>query len=436
VPELYQMITELPLTEIKLLDDLICLHGLQIPGYQRPYTWKSTHVLQLLEDLLAGAMTKPNNRYRAGTVVLHKDEKSFLNIVDGQQRLTTLSILYYALDKADDLPLLSCSYRHNISKISISQNHDAIRLWLGGLSAADLKCFTNFLVEQCEFVIIVLASLSEAFQFFDAQNARGKPLQPIDLLKAYHLRAMDAPEQRERRAACVQRWEAAMDRGVLAWTVGTYLYRIRKWISGRPAHEFSISDIDEFKGVNALDLKNYPYLKSYYLSYQPALDGTEGFPFQITQSIINGENFFSMISHYTDMITMLFDKKQETAFMRFHQLGTGYVGAHRSGDQYVKRMYKACVLLYYDRFGSSGFDQVFPYLYLWCYRLRLMKGSVRYTSIDNYISNDNLFQRIARSYSPQELLALRSGLMISQRAIERDISEVKEIYQNYQLLSE
>jgi hypothetical protein len=430
------MIKELPSTEIKLLDELIGLRGLQIPSYQRPYTWKVRHVLQLLEDLLAGAMKSPASRYRTGTAVLHKDKEGYLNIVDGQQRLTTLSILYFTLEKGGDLPLLSCSYRHEASKINISQNHDAIRLWLSGLSLDDHQRFTKYLVKQCEFVVVTLVSLSEAFQFFDAQNARGKSLQPVDLLKAYHLRAMDTPEQQAQRALCVQRWEAAIDQGVLNWTIGTYIFRIRRWASGKLAQEFSISDIDEFKGVNAGDLPNYPYLRSYSISHQQSQANAVSFPYQFTQLIINGENFFGMIAHYTDMLTALFDKRQTTAFIQFHQLGTCYPGSKRNGDQYVKRMYKAAVLLYYDRFGSASFDQIYPYLYLWCYRLRLLKGSVRYTSIDNYIGIDNLFQRISQSYSPKELLALRNTLMISKGSIERDIAEIKNIYLSYQLLSE
>lgn len=55
-------------------------------------------------------------------------------------------------------------------------------------------------------VVFVLADLSEAFQFFDSQNARGRDLDPHDLLKAFHLREF-ASHEVELKAASVAHWE-------------------------------------------------------------------------------------------------------------------------------------------------------------------------------------------------------------------------------------
>ena len=44
-------------------------------------------------------------------------------------------------------------------------------------------------------VEVVLQDISEAFQFFDSQNARGKDLEPHDLLKAYHLGALKCTKE-------------------------------------------------------------------------------------------------------------------------------------------------------------------------------------------------------------------------------------------------
>ena len=61
----------------------------EIPDYQRPYKWTSKHVNQLINDLLT---FRDKGEYRLGTLVLHKN-----NIVDGQQRIVTLSLLFYVL---------------------------------------------------------------------------------------------------------------------------------------------------------------------------------------------------------------------------------------------------------------------------------------------------------------------------------------------------
>ncbi|MGL4747588.1 MAG: DUF262 domain-containing protein, partial [Shewanella sp.] len=75
---------------------------LAIPSYQRPYKWQPKHVNQLIDDVLTH---RSKQCYRLGTVVLHKDDNATdeeLNIVDGQQRLLTLTLLCKLLDDAGD----------------------------------------------------------------------------------------------------------------------------------------------------------------------------------------------------------------------------------------------------------------------------------------------------------------------------------------------
>ncbi len=76
-------------------------HKLEIPPYQRPYEWKDSNVKALLEEVRS---TLPNRTYLLlGSVLLHvKNEQRHwsqrtCDIVDGQQRLSTLVLLYSAL---------------------------------------------------------------------------------------------------------------------------------------------------------------------------------------------------------------------------------------------------------------------------------------------------------------------------------------------------
>ena len=71
-----------------------------------------------------------------------------------------------------------------------------------------------FFLEKCTLVEVVLDNISEAFQFFDSQNARGKDLEPHDLLKAFHLREMNNFSTEEERKKAVEKWES-MDTGKL-----------------------------------------------------------------------------------------------------------------------------------------------------------------------------------------------------------------------------
>eukprot|EP01041_Mallomonas_annulata_P038144 gene38144-61586_t len=71
---------------------------LTIPVYQRPYKWTDKNVIQLLDDIFQYVILK-NKTYRIGSLILHYDEKLENNIVDGQQRLTTISLLLRILDQ-------------------------------------------------------------------------------------------------------------------------------------------------------------------------------------------------------------------------------------------------------------------------------------------------------------------------------------------------
>ena len=73
---------------------------------------------------------------------------------------------------------------------------------------------------------VVIDDVSEAFQFFDSQNARGKDLEPHDLLKAYHLREMNRTSTEQERLDTVREWEN-MEPGKLSDLFSQYLYRIK-----------------------------------------------------------------------------------------------------------------------------------------------------------------------------------------------------------------
>ena len=73
---------------------------LVVPEYQRPYKWTARNAIQLLDDIIEA---RNNNKevYRVGTLILHKekdeDGQDKYNIVDGQQRTITFSLLLTAL---------------------------------------------------------------------------------------------------------------------------------------------------------------------------------------------------------------------------------------------------------------------------------------------------------------------------------------------------
>ena len=69
-----------------------------IPDYQRPYSWGAEQALQLLDDLEGALERDVEDPYFLGSIVLVKEPSSpSSQVIDGQQRLTTLSLLFAVL---------------------------------------------------------------------------------------------------------------------------------------------------------------------------------------------------------------------------------------------------------------------------------------------------------------------------------------------------
>ena len=67
-----------------------------IPRFQRPYSWEDEHIYDFWEDIVSNQ----SDDYFIGSMVVYKKSKQFFGIVDGQQRLTTITILLCVLRDA------------------------------------------------------------------------------------------------------------------------------------------------------------------------------------------------------------------------------------------------------------------------------------------------------------------------------------------------
>ncbi len=162
---------------------------LRIPEYQRPYKWTAKNVNQLLDDIM---YAQNNNKevYRVGTLILHKvayGNETFYDIVDGQQRTITFSLMLYALmnlidptEEKKEIPFISQNMRDNPhSKFNVGNNFRALSRRINTLKddskhTNKVKELFDYVKNNCQLIVIITDDVSEAFQFFDSQNARGK----------------------------------------------------------------------------------------------------------------------------------------------------------------------------------------------------------------------------------------------------------------------
>ena len=155
---------------------------LNIPEYQRNYCWDKDNITNLWKSL---AFSSGN--IHLGNIILQEREGKF-DIIDGQQRLITLTIFAMALGFKHPLPLLKCSLRSSQSVRNLANAKYIVK----SLSQQRDKTLRDIFSEQSgrsiRFGILVLSastSLDLAYTFFNSQNSKGVRLTDYDLLKAH-----------------------------------------------------------------------------------------------------------------------------------------------------------------------------------------------------------------------------------------------------------
>jgi len=429
-----QQATELS-SKIISVYELLMDSALDIPQYQRPYKWTGKNINQLFSDI---AIHKDKSAYRLGTIVFHHEGET-RNIVDGQQRTISLLLAVRALiqrnkekklERKDlrerllelEKAMVNPGFTSEISQKNIHSNYlEVARI----VSRADFtEAHIDFFLNKCQVVAVALNDVSEAFQFFDSQNARGRDLEPHDLLKAYHLREF-SPRDEQLKAATVARWENS-DTDELATLFSQYLYRIRNWSKGVSARYFSKDDSDLFKGVNIDTVASYPYVEqlriahhfvdNYNGQYERKIDSRElGFPFHLDQIIINGRRFFELISHYQGKVARI-----SAESWNGHELVgaegldgyaqiimdtlNSYPARTRTGDCYVRAMFDCLLIYYIDKFGHADISRAIEKIFIWAYSLRLQMQVVQLASMDNHVLDNNLFRLIKEATRPADFI--------------------------------
>ena len=412
---------------------LLSMTSLTIPAYQRPYKWTGKNVQQLFDDI---ATHKDKPSYRLGTIVLHRDEAG-LNIVDGQQRTITLLLAIKALctlrmatlvrtDLKEQLRNLEAnmirpSFESELSQANIRSNYLAISRLVERPDCTEE--LIHFLLNRCQVVVFELTDISEAFQFFDSQNARGRDLEPHDLLKAYHLREFDDDEQV--KANTVARWENT-ESDELADLFARYLYRMRNWSKGRSARYFGKDDTHLFKGINLDTATPYPhagqlrivhhFVDDYNRQFERRIDGRNmAFPFRLDQTIINGRRFFEMAAHYQERIASIRGKLGQVRKLadagsldgfaaRIVKCIDTYGGRGRTGDGFVRTMFDCLLIAYIDKFGFADISRAIEKIFIWAYTVRLQMESVQLATVDNYVLENNLFRVLGEAITPADFL--------------------------------
>lgn len=223
-----------------------------IPEYQRPYRWTKDECETLWNDILGVFGNGENiSEYFLGSIVTYENDNGELEIIDGQQRITTLTLLFRAFyeclkkGKAKVNPLFLFSFgkcvweinlnikkglifdnNHLSSKVVTDADNDILknilsekidyqRITTNNSNYAKnyiffyeklrefilnqpllFKKFCDMFLQKKLFVLLVVCDSQEsAMIIFNTLNSRGLPLSNADILKGYIYKKSEEKEK-------------------------------------------------------------------------------------------------------------------------------------------------------------------------------------------------------------------------------------------------
>ena len=369
---------------IKSINELLNMN-LDIPDYQRPYKWTIQNITDLLGDITNSISDAERYRsgfkYRIGTIIIHNNENGVADVVDGQQRIISLTLLKQCVEPGFTSSILDKEFVNKVTQTNIHNNYNFIREWFSLKNEETRQSFSKAFSDILEVVVISVDKVEEAFQLFDSQNTRGKELDPHDLLKAYHLREMKKyPYEMEH---AVTKWEAK-DTSQIRELFDLYLFPVWNWSRGIKSRPFTAKEIDTYKGVGEGSTYSYARRASKAMPY-----------FQITEPFIAGNDFFEMVDHY---MYLLRDVKAEIetnrAFSGIKDVLEFKTGS--AGFGYTKNLFYCALLCYYNKFHN--FDEMaVKKLFSWAFMIRVDMENLGFDSINKYAIGDESNQRYSNT---------------------------------------
>jgi len=268
-----------------------------IDYYQREYKWQDKQIQELLQDLTgrflddyregdAWSKVRTYGHYFLGSVII-SDKNGTKFIVDGQQRITSLTLLLiylhnlqkghekqakiqdlivseqygnlaFNLDGGEDserVPAFEAlykgedfdpGYRSESVRNIVARYQDIEENFPDELKGEALPLFIDWLADNVHLVEITAYSDDDAYTIFETMNDRGLSLTPSDMLKGYLLANIGDPQKRE---AASDRWKALikgfqdLDKDVepdffKTWLRSQYSTKIRERKKGAKAEDF------------------------------------------------------------------------------------------------------------------------------------------------------------------------------------------------------
>lgn len=376
----------------------------RIPLYQRNFSWGEAEISQLIRDIADFASKKEEQDYYLGILVVHTNGQQYLEVVDGQQRLTVLYLLMMAFkneriinDSLLENVSLDIAFAHRpkaqytleaiasdvMQELENRRTHEEIadvykeipQLLNREISNAGCEP-EEFYKYLCKNVILYQSKLptdTELNHYFEVMNNRGEQLEKQEILKSDLLSTVDEKftgKQKERYKNAVNLiWEACSDMNRYVQYGFSPKEKVRENLFGKEWNSLDPCLWEEdFEEVSYILEKVQEKSNGHGSNIQSILNGYEPEPDKLEdddkgpdrfQSVINFQNFLLQVirlyqQRYDSTVTepddfvSLDDKELLTSFKQYtsqpnfvKQFSVLLLKTRFLFDQYViKRMYE------------------------------------------------------------------------------------------------
>ena len=228
----------------------------KIPIYQRNYAWEREEIRALINDVY-DSMTK--SVYYIGTLVTYKRDENIYEVIDGQQRLTTIYIILKALGIETIGNHLTYSARkisattiEKMPKFSEEKDQGIVDGFnyakealkdIVGEKKADMETFQDFFLNKVHIIHYRVPKDVDLNHYFEVMNSRGEQLEKHEIIKAKLSNQLTGDDDAMQKFSRI--WEACSD-------MGFYIQQKLPDINvfGKTMEDFVIESFDEFPSSN------------------------------------------------------------------------------------------------------------------------------------------------------------------------------------------
>lgn len=325
--------------------DILSCQKYKIPDYQRPYVWSEDLALGLFSSIKRSFENGISDEILLGHIILHV-EADAINIVDGQQRITTLALILKALGDND---VLFLNNKLNIlSHKALKRNFELLKLEWD--DTKDKERLVKYIKEKVKFTFVKTEDLDEAFLYFDTHNTSGRPLSETDLLKNHHLMFMDETKSKQLMLHYTKKWNEYSLCGVnTSWFLRENLIfrTLRTALTIRNIKTNAYYPHIIF-GYYEADDEWYRIHYSIFQEFKNHFDEKIKIyksNILIADDVLGGANFFEYVFKYCDILKYI-----ESNFIFFN--------GDFTGCSYLNHACHVVLLCVADKFGIEALDEI------------------------------------------------------------------------------